>query len=71
MHGDVMNGPVEEVVDDDVEVRFRVSKLWKGKESKDVVVRTAWMGPACGYGFEIGQEYVGKTSGIFLDNVSL
>src|SRR5262245_1546373 len=39
-------------------VRFRVSRAWKGVSGEDVEVRTAVLGTACGYSFEVGEEYL-------------
>ena len=38
--------------------RFRVSRAWKGVSSETVDVTTATLGTACGYPFEIGEEYL-------------
>jgi hypothetical protein len=44
-------------------VTFEVTRSWKGVASDRVVVRTRLSGEACGYRFEIGQEYLVYTSG--------
>jgi hypothetical protein len=38
--------------------RFRVSRAWKGVSSEYVDVETAEVGTACGYPFEVGEEYL-------------
>jgi hypothetical protein len=44
-------------------VTFEVVRSWKGAISGTVAVRTRLSGEACGYRFEIGQEYLVYTSG--------
>jgi len=39
-------------------VRFSVTRRWKGVSSEEVVVRTARDSAACGFAFEVGQDYV-------------
>jgi ankyrin repeat protein len=43
--------------------RFRVSRAWKGVSSGAVEVGTSSLGMACGYDFEIGEEYLVFTGG--------
>lgn len=40
------------------QVRFAVSRRWKGARSRTVMVRTRLIGEACGYPFEPGKEYL-------------
>ncbi|MCB9611071.1 MAG: hypothetical protein H6721_02080 [Sandaracinus sp.] len=39
-------------------VRFEVTRQWKGVESESVVVHTARDSAACGFPFEVGQDYL-------------
>jgi hypothetical protein len=39
-------------------VSFRVSEVWKGPERETLQVNTPSQGPACGYPFKEGQEYL-------------
>jgi MYXO-CTERM domain-containing protein len=39
-------------------VRFSVTRGWKGVSTEEVVVRTARDSAACGFAFEVGQDYV-------------
>lgn len=39
-------------------VRFSVTRRWKGVDTEEVVVRTARDSAACGFAFEVGQDYV-------------
>jgi hypothetical protein len=39
-------------------VSFRVSEVWKGPEQQTLQVSTASQGPACGYRFSEGREYL-------------
>ena len=43
---------------EDLVVTFQVSSSWKGVRGGEFVVRTPRSGAACGYGFELGQEYL-------------
>lgn len=38
--------------------RFRVSRAWKGVSTETVEVGTSSFGTACGYHFEVGEEYL-------------
>lgn len=39
-------------------VRLSVTRRWKGVDTEEVVVRTARDSAACGFAFEVGQDYV-------------
>jgi hypothetical protein len=39
-------------------VRFSVTRRWKGVDTEEVVVRTARDSAACGFAFEVGQDYL-------------
>jgi hypothetical protein len=39
-------------------VSFRVSEVWKGPERETLEVNTPSQGPACGYRFSEGREYL-------------
>ena len=43
--------------DDNLRVRFRVRKVYKGKATRITTVRTNESSAACGYGFEEGKRY--------------
>jgi tissue inhibitor of metalloproteinase len=43
--------------DDNLKVRFRVQKVYKGKARRTTTVRTNESGAACGYGFVEGKRY--------------
>lgn len=45
------------------DVTFAVLRSWKGVTADTVVIRTRLSGEACGYRFEIGQEFLVYTSG--------
>ena len=44
-------------------VTFEIVRSWKGATSGTTAVRTRLSGEACGYGFEIGQQYLVYMSG--------
>ncbi len=37
---------------------FRITKIWKGENSEEVIIKTNYGGQACGAFFEPGKEYV-------------
>jgi Tissue inhibitor of metalloproteinase len=43
--------------DDNLKVRFRVKKVYKGKAKRATTVRTNESSAACGYGFSEGKRY--------------
>jgi hypothetical protein len=44
--------------DQELQVRFRVWKSWKGIAVSSVIVTTQWFGSACGYHFDVGHSYL-------------
>ena len=48
----------EECFTQDVVATFEVSSQWKGHSGHEYVVRTPGSSSACGYPFELGQEYL-------------
>lgn len=43
---------------DPVKVTFDVSKVWKGPDYKNMVIKTARSDVSCGYAFKQGDEYI-------------
>ena len=43
---------------DPISVEFMVHQVWKGPGEERLTVKTSRHGPACGYGFEEGVEYL-------------
>ena len=42
----------------DVAVKFSVTTVWKGPVGNTIQIRTPDHGPACGYGFSVGIQYL-------------
>ncbi len=53
-----VSGQVDGGAAETVEVRFEVSQVWKGAESRTVLVKTPGSSASCGFNFEQGREYV-------------
>lgn len=41
-----------------VTVKFKVERLWKGRVTSEVIVRTAGNSAMCGFNFEAGKKYL-------------
>lgn len=54
---------LDSTASENVRVTFNVSKAWKGIETKEVTVRTAYSSASCGYEFEEGKDYIVYTYG--------
>lgn len=50
--------PTPESVMTTVEVRFSITRQWKGVTSEEIRVRTARDSAACGFPFEVGEDYL-------------
>jgi hypothetical protein len=63
---DVFAGEVLEITEAEtdmyIDVRIRVDQTWKGVDDPEVTVRTPDNSAACGFYFEVGQEYLVYTS---------
>jgi len=44
--------------DDPVQVTFSVQKVWKGIETKEIIIQTELSEASCGYSFHNNQEYI-------------
>ena len=53
-----VSGQVDGGAAETVEVRFEVSQVWKGAESRTVQLKTSGSSASCGFNFEQGREYV-------------
>ena len=54
-------------------VSVAVSQSWKGDVAKEITVHTAGSSAACGYGFQVGKEYLiycsGKSGDVWTTNL--
>ncbi len=50
--------PTPEAVTTSVDVRFSVTRQWKGVTTEEIRVRTARDSAACGFPFEVGEDYL-------------
>ncbi len=53
-----LSGRVDAGAAESVDVTFEVSRVWKGAESRTVLLKTPGSSASCGFNFEQGQEYV-------------
>lgn len=53
-----VSGQVDGGAAETVEVRLEVSQVWKGAESRTVLLKTPGSSASCGFNFEQGREYV-------------
>ncbi|HAX80395.1 MAG TPA: hypothetical protein DCY88_32310 [Cyanobacteria bacterium UBA11372] len=44
--------------DSEVQVRFEVSRIWKGQKRPQIVVMTSSSSASCGYSFQAGEQYL-------------
>lgn len=44
--------------DNNLAVKFKVKKIWKGSAVKEITINTAENSAMCGYNFEVGKQYL-------------
>lgn len=49
---------IKEIGANQIKVKFRVKEAWKGKFSRQTIIKTVQDSAACGYKFEVGKKYL-------------